>query len=65
MDDLYELLGGYGFSYGLYYVNFSDTHLKGSPKLSAHWYSVFIKGDTTFLGSQGISQLQSNFISSF
>nr|VDC79310.1 unnamed protein product [Brassica rapa] len=62
--DVYELLGGYGPKYGLYYVNFSDTHLTRLPKLSAHWYSSFLKGDTTFLGSQGIAQLQSNFSSS-
>ncbi|CAA7031032.1 unnamed protein product [Microthlaspi erraticum] len=31
----------------------SDPHLKRSPKLSAHWYSAFLKGNTTFLGSQG------------
>nr|VDC79309.1 unnamed protein product [Brassica rapa] len=62
--DLYELLDGYGSSFGLYYVNFSDPHLTRSPKHSAHWYSAFIKGDTTFRGSQGIAQLQSNFSSS-
>ena len=62
--DVYELLGGYGPKYGLYYVNFSDTHLTRFPKLSAHWYSAFLKGDTTFLGSQGIAQLQNNFSSS-
>lgn len=62
--DLYELLDGYGSSFGLYYVNFSDPHLTRSPKHSAHWYSAFIKGDTTFLGSQGTTQLQSNSSSS-
>ncbi|CAH2045468.1 unnamed protein product [Thlaspi arvense] len=63
--DLYELLSGYDFSYGLYAVNFSDPLLKRSPRLSAHWYSAFLKGNTSFLGSQGIMQLQSNFSSSF
>ncbi|KAL0710037.1 hypothetical protein Bca4012_017015 [Brassica carinata] len=62
--DLYELLDGYGSTFGLYYVNFSDSHRKRSPKHSAHWYSAFLKGDTTFLGSQGIAQLQINFSSS-
>ncbi|KAL9308794.1 Beta-glucosidase 1 [Arabidopsis thaliana] len=62
--DLYELLNGYKSSFGLYSVNFSDPHLKRSPKLSAHWYSGFLKGKTTFLGSQGITQLHSNFSSS-
>ncbi|XP_020872570.1 beta-glucosidase 3, partial [Arabidopsis lyrata subsp. lyrata] len=62
--DLYELVKGYEFSFGLYSVNFSDPHRKRSPKLSAHWYSAFLKGNNTFLGSQGITQLQSNFSSS-
>ncbi|EOA16469.1 hypothetical protein CARUB_v10004624mg [Capsella rubella] len=62
--DLYELVKGYEFSFGLYSVNFSDPHRKRSAKLSAHWYSAFLKGNTTFLGSQGILQLQRNFSSS-
>ncbi|XP_023645319.1 beta-glucosidase 1 isoform X2 [Capsella rubella] len=62
--DLYELLSGYENSYGLYSVNFSDPYLKRSPKLSAHWYFGFLKSKTSFLGSQGIMQLQSNFSSS-
>ncbi|XP_019099396.1 PREDICTED: beta-glucosidase 1 isoform X3 [Camelina sativa] len=62
--DLYELLTGYEHSYGLYSVNFSDPQRKRSPKLSALWYSGFLKGKTTFLGSQGIMQSHSNFSSS-
>ncbi|KFK21927.1 hypothetical protein AALP_AAs61286U000100, partial [Arabis alpina] len=58
--DLFELLRGYETCFGLYYVNFSDPYLKRSPKLSAQWYSAFLKGNnTTFLGSKGIKQLQS------
>ncbi|KAF2531306.1 hypothetical protein F2Q70_00031872 [Brassica cretica] len=63
--DLYELLSGYEYSFGLYFVNFSDPHRKRTPKLSAHWYSAFLKDNTTFLGSQGIAQLQSNFSSPY
>ncbi|KFK29802.1 hypothetical protein AALP_AA7G181200 [Arabis alpina] len=65
--DLYELLVGYEASFGLYYVNFSDPHLKRSSKLSAQWYSALLKGNdtTTFFGSQGITQLQSNLSSSY
>ncbi|KFK40508.1 hypothetical protein AALP_AA2G005000 [Arabis alpina] len=60
--DLYELLVKGEASFGMYYVNFSDPNLKRSPKLSARWYSAFLKGNnTTFLGSQGITQLQANF----
>ncbi|KAH9730421.1 Beta-glucosidase 11 [Citrus sinensis] len=42
--DLFELLGGYEWSYGLYYVDRDDPGLKRYPKLSAHWYSRFLKG---------------------
>ncbi|KAG7585181.1 Glycoside hydrolase family 1 [Arabidopsis thaliana x Arabidopsis arenosa] len=63
--DLYELIGGYEVGFGLYSVNFSDPHRKRSPRLSAHWYSDFLKGTTAFLGSQGITELQRNLSSSF
>ncbi|XP_056865034.1 beta-glucosidase 3 isoform X2 [Raphanus sativus] len=63
--DLYELLSGYEYSFGLYYVNFSDPRRKRTPKLSAHWYSAFLKDNTTFLGSQVTAQLQSRFSSSY
>ncbi|KAK7835046.1 beta-glucosidase 11 [Quercus suber] len=41
--DVLELLDGYESSYGLYYVDFDDLDLKRQPKLSAHWYSHFLK----------------------
>ncbi|AEE33658.1 beta glucosidase 4 [Arabidopsis thaliana] len=63
--DLYELLGGYEVGFGLYTVNFSDPHRKRSPKLSAYWYSDFLKGESAFLDSQGIKELQSKYSSSF
>ncbi|CAN8314502.1 unnamed protein product [Cochlearia groenlandica] len=40
--DVYELLSGYEFSFGLYSVNFSDPNLKRSPKQSAYWYAAFL-----------------------
>ncbi|VYS49512.1 unnamed protein product [Arabidopsis thaliana] len=63
--DLYELLGGYEVGFGLYTVNFSDPHRKRSPKLSAYWYSDFLKGESAFLDSQGIKELQSKYSYSF
>jgi beta-glucosidase len=42
--DVFELFGGYERSFGLLYVDFKDPSLKRSPKLSAHWYSSFLKG---------------------
>ncbi|XP_043708508.1 beta-glucosidase 22-like isoform X1 [Telopea speciosissima] len=42
--DVYELFYGYQSSYGLYYVDFNSPDLERYPKLSAHWYSNFLKG---------------------
>ena len=41
--DVLELLDGYRSSFGLYYVDLEDPDLKRYPKLSAHWYSDFLK----------------------
>ena len=40
--DNFEWLSGYTTKYGLYHVDFKS--LKRTPKLSAKWYSNFIKG---------------------
>ncbi|CAJ1806497.1 unnamed protein product [Sphenostylis stenocarpa] len=42
--DAFELVGGYEVSYGLYYVDMNDPNLRRQPKLSAEWYSNFLKG---------------------
>ncbi|XP_028186489.1 hydroxyisourate hydrolase-like [Glycine soja] len=42
--DVFELLAGYKSSFGLYYVDRNDPELKRYPKLSAKWYSRFLKG---------------------
>uniref|UniRef100_A0A5B7CAG7 Beta-glucosidase 11-like n=1 Tax=Davidia involucrata TaxID=16924 RepID=A0A5B7CAG7_DAVIN len=49
--DLFELLDGYESGYGLYYVDLDDNDLKRYPKLSAHWYSNFLKGRSISLDS--------------
>ena len=59
MIDVYELLSGYMYSYGMYDVNFSDPGLKRSPKLSASWYTGFLNG-TVDAGPRAITRLQSN-----
>ncbi|CAL9000649.1 unnamed protein product [Prunus brigantina] len=41
--DSLELLNGYESSFGLYYIDLDDPDLKRQPKLSAHWYSQFLK----------------------
>uniref|UniRef100_A0A0A0KT48 Beta-glucosidase n=2 Tax=Cucumis sativus TaxID=3659 RepID=A0A0A0KT48_CUCSA len=46
--DLFELLDGYYSSYGLFYVDLDDPDLKRYPKLSAQWYSNFLKRKTVF-----------------
>ncbi|KAL6849894.1 hypothetical protein ACP4OV_020521 [Aristida adscensionis] len=43
--DLYELLGGFSTTYGLYYVDFADKDLKRYPRSSAVWYAEFLKGN--------------------
>ncbi|WVZ06487.1 hypothetical protein V8G54_019833 [Vigna mungo] len=42
--DAFELLVGYEYSYGLYYVDMNDPNLRRQPKVSAEWYSNFLKG---------------------
>ena len=42
--DAFELLVGYESSYGLYYIDRNDPNLRRQPKLSAEWYSNFLKG---------------------
>ncbi|XP_061358454.1 beta-glucosidase 11-like isoform X2 [Gastrolobium bilobum] len=45
--DVFELLGGYESSYGLYYIDLKDPSLRRQPKLSALWYSNFLNNRTT------------------
>ncbi|KAI3449486.1 hypothetical protein Pfo_006151 [Paulownia fortunei] len=45
--DCLELLDGYGTSFGLYYVDLDDKELRRYQKLSARWYSNFLKGKST------------------
>ncbi|KDP28153.1 hypothetical protein JCGZ_13924 [Jatropha curcas] len=53
--DVFELLGGYEVCFGLYYVDIDDPLLERHPKLSAHWFSQFLKGSTVV--EDGIIQL--------
>ncbi|KAI4382167.1 hypothetical protein MLD38_008165 [Melastoma candidum] len=42
--DVLEPTDGYESAYGLYYVDLDDPELRRQPKLSARWYSRFLKG---------------------
>jgi beta-glucosidase len=41
--DLFELLSGYQLRYGLYRVDFADDSRPRQARLSARWYSAFLK----------------------
>ncbi|CAL9178493.1 beta-glucosidase 22-like [Musa acuminata AAA Group] len=41
--DVFEFITGYQSRYGLYFVNFDDENRERKPKLSAQWYSSFLK----------------------
>ncbi|XP_015693049.2 beta-glucosidase 22-like isoform X1 [Oryza brachyantha] len=43
--DVFELLAGYRTRFGLHFVSFEDPSLPRQPKLSAHWYSKFLKSE--------------------
>ncbi|ERN17026.1 beta-glucosidase 22 isoform X2 [Amborella trichopoda] len=43
--DCFEVLNGYESRFGLYHVDFKDQDLRRYPKLSAHWYSNFLKSN--------------------
>ncbi|KAJ4968327.1 hypothetical protein NE237_015028 [Protea cynaroides] len=54
--DVFEFLTGYETSFGLYYVDFNSPDLKRYPKLSAHWYSNFLKGKRSSSSSSSKDQ---------
>ncbi|KAJ4868169.1 Beta-glucosidase 3 [Raphanus sativus] len=52
--DLYEFIDP-NYTYGLYYVNFSDPERARSPKTSALWYTALLQGST--VSSQKLKSL--------
>ncbi|XLT47640.1 hypothetical protein HN873_040244, partial [Arachis hypogaea] len=44
--DVFELLGGYESTFGLYYIDLNDPTLRRQPKLSSQWYSNFLNNRT-------------------
>ncbi|KAF3322789.1 beta-glucosidase 22-like protein [Carex littledalei] len=45
--DLFEYMTGYETTFGLFSVDFNSDDLTRRPKHSAHWYSHFIKNNST------------------
>lgn len=43
--DVFELLAGYNSRYGIYHVDFQNPELPREPKLSARWYSKFLRNE--------------------
>ncbi|KAM0927556.1 hypothetical protein ACQ4PT_002788 [Festuca glaucescens] len=43
--DVFELLAGNYLRYGLHYIDFQDPRLARQPKLSAKWYSKFLRSE--------------------
>jgi beta-glucosidase len=43
--DIFEFLGGYQSGYGLHRVDFNDEARPRQARLSAHWYSSFLKNN--------------------
>ncbi|WRX10714.1 Glycoside hydrolase family 1 - like 4 [Theobroma cacao] len=57
--DVLEILDGYRSGFGFYYVDLDDPDLKRQPKLSAYWYSHFLKGGS--VSSDKVIDLKNNF----
>ncbi|XP_051118890.1 beta-glucosidase 3-like [Andrographis paniculata] len=56
--DCLELMDGFQSSFGLYYVDLDDNELTRYQKLSAHWYSNFLRGNS--IKPNAISELRKN-----
>lgn len=62
--DLFELLAGYQSRYGLYWVDFADERRPRQARLSARWYSRFLKHNgTTALASRAQVNQALNLVS--
>ncbi|PKA50987.1 Beta-glucosidase 22 [Apostasia shenzhenica] len=47
--DLFEFIGGYNTRFGLYHVDFDAEDRPRTPRLSAKWYSTFLKNNSTVM----------------
>lgn len=55
--DVFELIDGFKSGFGLFYVDLDDPDLKRYPKVSAYWYSNFLKGGSVDLFSDELTEL--------
>jgi beta-glucosidase len=51
--DLYEMFGGYKAHFGLISVDFTDLRRQRQPRLSAYWYSDFLKNNVAIQVENG------------
>ncbi|CAD6272332.1 unnamed protein product [Miscanthus lutarioriparius] len=51
--DLYEMFGGYKAHFGLISVDFKDLRRQRQPRLSAYWYSDFLKNNVAIQVENG------------
>ncbi|KAK1669456.1 hypothetical protein QYE76_057615 [Lolium multiflorum] len=50
--DVFEFIGGYRSRYGLHRVDFKDKALPRQARLSAGWYSGFLKNNGTYIQNE-------------
>jgi beta-glucosidase len=50
--DVFEFLSGYQSKYGLYHVDLADERRPRRARLSARWYSAFLKKKAGTLSNQ-------------
>ncbi|XP_031402103.1 beta-glucosidase 11-like isoform X3 [Punica granatum] len=62
--DVFEVLDGYDSGYGLYYVDLDDPDRTRYPKLSAKWYSHFLKGGSVGPDSGSIIDITREYLTS-
>uniref|UniRef100_A0A0A9HCT8 BGL20 n=1 Tax=Arundo donax TaxID=35708 RepID=A0A0A9HCT8_ARUDO len=58
--DLYEIFGGYKAHFGLIHVNFRDQKRQRQLRLSAYWYSDFLKNNTVIQVEDGAATAASH-----
>jgi beta-glucosidase len=58
--DMYEIFGGYKAHFGLIRIDFKNPRRQRQPRLSAHWYSDFLKNNVTIQVESGAATATSH-----